>query len=723
MPKTQTLASRLMAGTALGLVFAGPALGQARTQTKNKSVEQVIIRGHYDFKIDTPSLDKLTQPLLDTPQSIATVSAAELKDQAVSNLNDALRTIPGVTLGAGEFSWQGNSPTIRGFVARTDMFLDGMRDFGNYYRDAFNLERIEVLEGPSSIYFGRGSTGGVINQVSKQPQLEPLLSATVAGGTDDTRRATVDIDRPVPELGQGAAFRLNAMAQDANVAGRDQAENRRYGLAPSLALGLGTPTRLTVDYFHQSENDRPDYGLPWYFGRPAPVSRRNFYGFSSDFLNTDADIVTLGIEHDLNDNVTLRNRLRYAHYTRDFRITEAVLPSSATPSTPLSAIMLDRNIWSGNSVETQLIDQADAVTEFTTAGVQHNLVAGLELARESSAPEYDNSTGVPTVSLTQPNPNVPFNAANTYKRLKADTVGKSAAVYAIDTLEFSPQWELTAGLRWDRFDADYHSTSYSPTSGAVTATNHIPRVDEMTSYRAALVYKPRANASIYAAVGTSFDPSAEALSQITSGRGLGTGNAKLAPEKNRSYEVGSKWDLLHDRLSVAGSVFRLEKLNARVPDPSNPGFNMLAGKERVDGAQLQVVGALTPAWKITAGYTYLDSKVVKSAPGGPPVGSRLQNTPRNAFTAFTEYRIDPSFEIGGGAVYMSRRYARTTGTPESVPGYWTFNAMAKYSLSPHVDLQLNVYNLANAVYFDQIHPWHVVPGAGRSALLTLTYQD
>jgi catecholate siderophore receptor len=250
--------------------------GQAPPVIGGQQPEQVIIQGQRpeDYKIEVPNLSKLTEPLLDTPQSIQIISNQVLQDRAVTNLNDALRNVPGISLGAGEFSWQGNNPSIRGFVARTDMFLDGIRDFGSYYRDAFNLQQIEVLEGPSSILFGRGSTGGVINQVSKLPSLDSFVSGTLTFGTDLTRRATVDVSEQLPDLAEGAALRMTAMGHQQNHAGRDVAKDSRYGFAPSLALGLGTPTRLTGAYFHQSADDVPDYGLPWFGSAPDPCRAR-----------------------------------------------------------------------------------------------------------------------------------------------------------------------------------------------------------------------------------------------------------------------------------------------------------------------------------------------------------------------------------------------------------------------------------------------------------------
>jgi catecholate siderophore receptor len=244
----------------------------------------------------------------------------------------------------------------------------------------------------------------------------------------------------------------------------------------------------------------------------------------------------------------------------------------------------------------------------------------------------------------------------------------------------------------------------------------------MPSYRGAIVYKPATNGSIYFDYGTSFNPSAETLSQITSGRSLGIGNADLAPEKNQTFELGSKWDVLNSRLSLNGAAFWLQKENARVPDPNNAGFNMLAGTQRVEGFDVGAVGRITDDWQLTAGYTYLDGKVTKSAAGAAPVGSLLSNTPKNSLSFFSEYRLGGGFEVGAGTQYVSDRLAQNTAPLRAVPGYWTFDAMAKYDLSEKMSLQLNVNNIFDKYYYDALHPFHVVPGAGRVALLSVNFK-
>jgi catecholate siderophore receptor len=712
--------AQLLAGTSLGLVLSLSAAAAA----DQGGVEEVVITGEEFLGAQEPEIPALTQPLLETPQSISVMSSQELSDRAIDDLDDALRSVPGISLGAGEFSWQGNSPNIRGFAARTDMFLDGMRDFGNYYRDAFNIQQLEVLQGPSSILFGRGSTGGVINQTSKHPHFGDVASLTVAAGTDETYRAVVDVNREFEGVSSGAAGRIVGLIHHSTVADRDVGEFNRYGIAPSLALGLGTPTRLTVSYFHQSDRNVPDYGLPWYFGERAPVPRNYFYGFDSDYLDTDTDVLTLTAAHDVNESVTLDAKLRYADYGRKFRITEVLLDPSTTPSTPLADVILNRNIWSGDSDETALLGQLTATSEFNTGSLGHTFVVGIEGGRETSSPDYENSIGVPNVGLLSPDPSQPFTSTVTFTRLAVDTTAKSFSVFVVDTVDLAPKWEATLGFRWDYFSADFTSMRYS-SAGLLEATENIVQTDKMPSYRGALVYKPTDHGSIYATFGTSFNPSAESLTQVVAGRNLGptaTGNANLPPEENRTFEIGTKWEMLGESLTVDAAIFRVEKTNARVPDISNPGFNMLGGKQRVDGFQVQAVGMVTSDWMLNIGFTYLDSEVVDTVPGAAPVGSPLINTPKHSITFFTQYSITDRLDIGGGVLYQSERLAQNASNPvRRADGYWVAEAMAKYAVNEHIQLQANVYNLFDEDYLAQLHPWHVVPGAGRSGQLSVKF--
>ncbi len=712
-------------GTGLHAAFVLPAFAQPpadapRAQRGRGEIEEIVVEDQADsgYRTDTASLTKLTEPLRDVPQSIVTVSRELIDDRGATSLNDALRTVPGITLGAGEFSWQGNNPNLRGFSSRNDMFLDGMRDFGSYPRDPFNLESIEVLQGPTSMIFGRGSTGGVINQVSKRPTLEPLTSLSFNGGNDATLRADADITRPLPALGSGAALRVNAMAHQGEVAGRDVVQTQRYGVAPSLAFGLDGPTQVTLSYLHQSTDDVPDYGLPWFNGAPAPVPRHNFYGFESDYLETDADILSAEASHSTAGALKLRGMLRSARSERESRLTEPLIAATVPPTAPLDTISVTRNVFTGRSVEKMTQAQGDATMHFGAGNVAHALVTGVELAHESSAPLFAFAAGVPSTNLLNPTPTDPFTSTGTVPRLHADTVADSLAVYALDTVKLGASWQVIAGARWDRFDVDYRADRYS-TTGAYTGSEQIERVDEEWSYRFGLVYKPRETGSVYLGWGTSFNPSAESLSFVLNARAFGINNAFLAPEENDSIEIGTKWDLLDNALSLNAAVFSITKDNARIPDPNNVGFNMLAGEQRVDGYSLTLAGRVGERWQLTSGYTHLDSEQVQSGPGAAPVGSPLPNAPEDTFTSWATFRISKRFEVGGGARYVSDQLAQNIPPVKAVESYWALDAMGKYDLSEQLTLKLNLTNVTDEYYIDQLHPFHVVPGAGLTAVLAI----
>jgi catecholate siderophore receptor len=703
---------------ALGKLLADTVLTYRFASATNVVVDLKTVLSSIDVTTNVDALaaatPKFSQGALDTPQTITAVPQEVIEQQGVTTLRDALRNVAGISLAAGEGGAQGDNLTIRGFTARNDLFIDGMRDVGSYYRDPFDTQEVEVLEGPSSVTFGRGSTGGVVNQSTKTPGLSRFISGDVDFGTDLTRRLALDVDLPLPNLAKGAAFRLNLMGDEGDVAGRDVAENRRFGIAPSLVLGLGTPTRWSFSYFHQNADDNPDYGVPWLFNGPAPVPRNNYYGFKNgNYLRTYDDIGTAKLEHDVNSRVTVRDQVRYANYARDVLITEPQVPAGVTLDTPLSSIAVTRHEIGVNSDETYLDEQLDLTARFESGFIKHSLVSGIEAGRETSSPTRPTWTNVPTTSLLDPNPNQAFSGTETITSMVHTTAITSAA-YVLDTMQFGKHWDLTGGIRWDRFDTDYTQTV------APAAAFH--RVDEMPSWRAAVVYKPVSIGSIYFDAGTSFNPSAETLA-------LSASTANLSPEKNRTYEFGTKWDFPHNRLSLRAAVFQTTKLNAREPDPDNSLLNVLAGTQRVNGAQLEVRAHLASRWDLLGSYANLDGRVISSNYYPAAIGAELANVPRNTFNFWSTQRLPWRWETGVGGNFVSSRTASSTvpfdpitGLVKEVPGYWVFNAMAKHRLTEHVDLQINVNNIANRYYYDELHPAHIVLGPGRAALVGLKFK-
>ncbi len=577
------------------------------------------------------------------------------------------------------------------------------------YRDPFNLESVEVLKGPDSLLFGRGSTGGVVNQVSNDPETYYFNRGTLAFGTDNTKRVTVDTNQKV---GDGIILRLNAIGDDGNVAGRDGAYNSRYGFAPSLEIGVGSPTRYTFSYFHQAENDIPDYGVPWFYGSPTAVNTKNFYGFkdgNTDYLKTTVDIGTAKIEHDFNDNFMLRDQLRIANYDRNVRITEPKISTLPPVNTPLSALTVTRNELTAASTEQFFDNQTDLTSKFTTGQFKHTLVSGVELSHETSDPTRSTWAGVPTTNLVNPNEDQWFSGTPTITS-RVTASANTIAGYTLDTMAINPQWDLIGGVRYDHVDSSYSQT--------VTPATHFTRTDEMLSWRGGIVYKPVPIGSFYIASGTSFNPSIEQLA-------LAANTANLPPEKSISYEAGTKWELLNKKLATSFAIFRDEKTNARTPDPNNALLNILGGDQRVQGFEAGITGHVTDRWQVFTGYAYMDSEVVKST-NPLEQGNPVANAPKHTFSFWNSYEFPNKLEIGGGANAISSRNASTTpnatsGVMEVAPGYVTFDVMAKYPLTEKINLQLNVTNLLDTAYYDQIHPAHVIPGAGRTALLTTSF--
>ncbi|HEU5443726.1 MAG TPA: TonB-dependent siderophore receptor [Steroidobacteraceae bacterium] len=673
-------------------------------------LSQVTVNG-----VRTLLHDKLAESEQSAPRSITVVTRRLMASQGTTSLEDALRNVPGITLNAGEGAARGDTVNLRGFSAFNDFFLDGIRDAAVYTRDDFDLQSVEVLAGPGAVLFGRGSTGGAINQVSKAPRLTPFEEVSAQLGTNDLYRATADLDAPIAP---SAAVRLDLMGQSSAVAGRGEVRNRRWGVAPTVAFGIGEQDSLVLAYLHQQEDDVPDTGIPFVHGRPAPTRRDAFFGLASDRATTDADILTARYRHDFSDSLSIADTLRYAHYGFGYRF-EAPSFGGNPPAaaTPLEGILVGRDAPDSSGVQTNLDDQLDLTARFGTGAIAHTLVAGIEIARQTADidryqnPFNSDSDWVPETPLLDPDPYQPRPAEPVVSRQA--TVAPSGGAYVIDTLGLGEYVDLTAGFRYDQFSARYRNQSIQ--SGTMLRLHEIDRVG---SPRASLVVKPTPRQTYYLSYGTSFDPSAEALTLTTKTAGLG-------PVKARSFELGAKTRWLNGGLMLTAALFRTEVDNAQTNDPDNPTITVLNGNERVDGVELQAIGHLTRRWEVFSGYTYLDGRTLAS--GTPAyVGKRMPNTAHDALNLWTEYELPDGWEIGAGGNWLSRRFADSAESAY-VPGYVVWNAMLSYEASPRLRLQVNACNLFDRVYYEGIYyssasENHVVPGAGRSVALTLRWK-
>jgi catecholate siderophore receptor len=716
-PESKTGLSRLLSAaglcvsTVLGTtVHAGDARSATPTDTDgDENLQNVTVTG-----VRSVLRDRLGEPPLDIPQSLTVVSSELISSQGATRLEDALKNAPGITLNAGEGAARGDTVNIRGFSAFNDFFIDGIRDAAVYSRDIFDADAVEVLEGPAAVLFGRGSTGGAINQVTKAPLLTPQDDLAAITGTNDLLRATGDFNVP---FATASAFRLNVMGESSATPGREFARNHRWGIAPAVAFGIGQRDSLTFTYLQQHENNVPDGGIPFIAGAPAPVPRSSDYGLVSDTNTTQVDIATVRYAHEFSPGVSIADTLRYAHYGFDFQGAMPHFGASApTAATPLAGILVGRDEPGSSGVQTNLTGQVDLTAHFGTGPLTHALITGIEVARQTSDlerylnPFNTDNNWVPQTPLLNPDPGEPLPQTLPVAS-RQDSTARSASVYVTDTLGFGPHLDLLLGARYDRFAADYRQ--FTVASGALLDLSH---VDNVVSPRAALEYKPTPEQTCYLAYGTSFDPSAEALTVTTR-------TANLGPVKARSYEAGARQSLRGGGLQLSAAVFRTEVDNAQTNDPGNPTLTILDGNERVDGVELQASGHLTANWELFSGYSLLDGRTLSSGTAAY-VGKDLPNVAHEALNLWTEYHLPLRIEVGGGANWLGPRFADSAGTAR-LPGHVVWNAMVSYRLAHGVTLQLNGLNLFNRYYY--AGPYytsaaenHVIPGAGRSATLSVS---
>ena len=653
----------------------------------------------------------MTQPILDTPQTITAIPEEVIQLQAASDLRDVLRNDPSVSAHADEDNAQGTNVQIRGFSARYDMYLDGQLDFGSYYRDPFNLEEVEVLTGPSSVLFGRGSTGGAIEQVSKKPRMDEFADGTVSIGSDRLKRITADLNVPVQE---GAAFRVAGMAQDGGTAGRDVVRTRRAAIAPSFAVGMNSATQLTISYLYQRQWDKPDYGMPWVdigpvtnVSHPALVPPDNFYGFQSDYSRVSVSLLTAALQSQLTADISVRNQIRYGLYDQNYREAEPGINPIIEPDTPLSSVTVTRTERGGRAHQSFLDDQLSFTATFETLGVKHTLVAGAEAGRQVSKPTVLKFSGVPGTNLIAPDEDQAFSGTSKPSSM-VRFVANTEALYATDTLRFGEHWNLNGAARLDRFDSDYRNQ--------VPSLVTFEHTDVIPSWRGAVIYKPISGVSVYGMYGTSFDPSGEGLS-------LSASTADLAPERSHTVETGVKWDP-NQYLLLSGSLFRTVMSNLREASPTDPTTQILAGTARSQGIELQAQGYVAHGWLVLAGFTYMDASIL-SSPNGDR-GSPLQDAPRENLRLFSAYDLSNNLTLGGAVDYSSSRVPGTVVDPngfrQEVPGYWTASALARYKIASRINLQLNVDNIANKRFYDGLDDNHVNVSAGRSARLSFIVQ-
>ncbi len=613
-------------------------------------LEKVEVIGQGQQK---PSSVKYTEPLLDTPQTITVVTKEVMDQQNLLGLRDVLSTLPGITFGAGEGGGgYGDSINLRGFTASSDITTDGIRDSAQYTRsDTFNLESIELINGANSAVSGAGSVGGNINLVSKAAREGAAHAFTLGVGSDGYGRATADSNF---DFENGTALRLNAMVHQNDAPGRDHENFQRWGFAPSLAIGLGSDTRLTVSYLHQSDDNLPQYGVPYALnayndGALPGVDPETYFGYRNvSEQQIDVDMLTAVFEHDFNDHVSVRTLGRVQRVDQLSNVTAMqgswCLENGTNPYTGQACTGgQPAGTWlpsagprgfirdTRNSIA---VSQTDLTANFSTGVVEHALVAGVSFSTESFELESGgvffnaDGTALPNTSAGYPyqtfrNPyNIWTGQQNYFRGAKSEGELDSRSFYVFDTLKFGERWLLNLGARQDQNEGstkNYVVSTANATRGQLTGVNPIARNEEdLFSYRAGLVFKPTESSSLYLSYANSKTPSKASVNGSctlanAASIAAGTSNCNADAETAVNIELGGKWDVIKNRLALTAALFRNERENYRVndPDPTNPsGEQSLDGRARVDGIALGVAGNITREWALYANYTYLDSEVL-----------------------------------------------------------------------------------------------------------------
>ncbi|MDZ7588607.1 MAG: TonB-dependent siderophore receptor [Parasphingorhabdus sp.] len=640
---------------------------------------EIIVTGEQQgyVAIDAAAL-KTNTPLLDTPQSISIFTREQLDDQAFQDIADLLRYTAGASTGQGE--GHRDQLTMPGQDTTADFFLDGLRDDVQYFRPFYNVQRIEILKGANALLFGRGGGGGVINRVTKSPVADDNF-ADVGASIDSFGAYVLNADINAA-IGDGAALRLNAV-HDRFDNHRDLFDGERFAINPSFGAQLNDNSRLQLSYEYIDDDRVVDRGIPSFGNAPVAGFRDTFFGVPDVNRTTlRAHIATLRVEHELTENLHFDSSARYANYDK---LYSNIFPAGA--NLPAQTVTLDGYLDA--TTRENVIVQGNLVWDGATGGIGHTLLAGYELGSQASTNSRrdvlfaDSGSNLITVPLTDPiaQPSLGFPVLNRNRASQLDFL----SFYLQDQIKLTGWLELVGGVRYDRFDI-----SVNDIAGAA----QFQRVDEKFSPRFGVIFKPRANLSLYASYAKTFLPRSGEQFLV-----LSASTANLAPETFENIEFGVKWDIA-DNLNLTAAVFQLDRDNQSfaIDDRGNSQF----GGSRTKGVEAQLTGNILPQWQVSVGYSYLDATESGRLLGGAFVNQPIGQVPENMAFVWTRYDISDAFGIGAGATYQSSQLARTNSSV-IIPGYTRVDAAAYYKLNQKVEVQLNVENLFDAGYFPSAH--------------------
>lgn len=687
---------------ALQLALTGMPLLAFTAQADDQNVERIQVVGQaQSYTVDQSSTaTKTPTALKDIPQAISVITEELIDDQAMQNMSDVVRYVPGVQMQQGE--GHRDAPVLRGNTSTADFFLNGVRDDVQYFRDLYNVKRVEVLKGPSGMIFGRGGAGGLINRVTKQANWTDGHALDLALGSWQQQRASADLNHAVND---SVAARVTALYEDSE-GFRDYMELKRQAINPTLTFKASDATTVALSYEHFKDDRTTDRGVPSLNGRPVAVPREQFFGKPED-SNSDAVVDAFGaaVSHDFGNNITLTNTTRYADYDKFYG---NVFPGAVNAQTQRVSLAA----YTSETLRTNLMNQTDLVIQADLAGMRHTMLTGVELNRQKT--DNQRLTGYFTdISATATSDTVPlattiYSGSLEFRPSATDadnhSVAKTAAFYLQDQIELDQNWQAIVGLRYDRFDAELLNNRTS---------EMLDTTDNLLSPRAGLIYQPSQDLSFYASYSLSYVPRAgEQLASLT------FSNKALDPEEFTNKEIGMKWDL-GSGLNFTTALYQLDRTNVAVTDPADPTRTILVDGQQVRGLELEMAGQLTQHWQLVAGFAYQDSEIQMPTAQN---GNHLAQVPKQSFSLWNRYQLNDVVAAGLGWVAQSSGFA-TTDNSVTLPGFGRLDAAVFYTLSPQLRVQMNLENLLDKTYYASAHNNNnITPGTPRAYRVGLSYK-
>lgn len=684
------------------LCSAGPALAATDADASGGG-EQIVVTGQqvkYGVRA-TSTATKTSTDVSDIPQALTTVTGQQIEDQQLRSVGGLLLYVPGASYGGGE----GNRDQIvlRGNFSTADFFVDGVRDDVQYFRDFYNVDRVEVLKGPNAMIFGRGGGGGIINRVLKRPTFDPMRSAAASIDNWGDARLTGDVNQP---LSNTVGVRLNVMLESGG-SYRNHVDLDRYGINPTLAVVTGsTRVDLSYEYFHDRRT--ADRGVPSVNGEPVRGFTRTFFGDPGDsYARVNANVATLAVEHRFGEGLTLKNRTSFGDFKKFYQNIFAN-SAVANPTGPNPTVVL--GAYNNRNDRKNLFSETELVWENRLAGIDQTLLLGFEVGQQKSRNYRQTGKfgpGQNVVPLSDPTVDLDLTWApistDANNRVTADV----GAVYLQDQIRPASWLEIVAGVRFDSFNV--HVDNLQP-----TALGKFSRRDKLWSPRLGVVLKPSDNLSIYTSFSRSYLPQSgdqfSGLTNITEG---------LKPERFDNYEVGAKWEIL-DGLLATAAIYRLDRTNTRASDPAHPQNIVLTGAQRSRGIELGLERSVTSRWLVSGGYTYQKAEITRTT-SAAPAGRQVPLVPRHSFSLWNRYDVTKQVGIGLGLIARSRSYA-TISNSVKLPAYARVDGAFFYKLPRGIEAQVNVENILGAHYFPTANADNnISPGAPRTVKATLGY--